>query len=152
MDYFWGMSAVLDPRTIIDGPPGPFKAVWAVRFKNDIRSDPERVKEAHEYWIGTHGGRYGQAVPGIDCYIQNHCVAALGVDGATDEIDLLFDGFSECWFQDRAAFDLAMGSDEWLAMNADAETLFDLDFILTDGMSALVEENVVKAGRELVHA
>jgi uncharacterized protein (TIGR02118 family) len=149
MDYFWGMSAVLDEQTIVDGEYGPFKAVWPVRFKPEIRSDGERTRETHEYWIETHGGHFGRAVPGIGRYVQNHCVAALGADGATDEIELLFDGFSECWFEDRAAFDRAMASSEWLAMNADAESFCDLDFIL-GGMSALVEENIVRGERELV--
>ena len=44
-----------------------------------------------------------------------------------------------------------MSSSEWLAMNDDAENLFDLEFIL-GGMSAIVEENVVKRGRELARA
>ena len=44
-----------------------------------------------------------------------------------------------------------MSSPEWLAMNDDAESLFDIDFVL-GGMSAIVEENVVKRGRELARA
>ena len=48
-----------------------------------------------------------------------------------------FDGFSECWFEDRAAFELAMGSPEWLRMNEDAEQLFDLGYIVP-AMSAVV--------------
>jgi uncharacterized protein (TIGR02118 family) len=148
MDWFWGMSAVLDERTIVEGETGPFKTVWVCRFKDDIRRDPGRVREAHEYWIETHGRRFGRLVPGVGLYVQNHCVAPLGADGADESIDLRFDGFSECWFEDRAAFDLAMSSPEWLAMNEDAENLFDLDYIL-GGMSAIVEDNVVRGGREL---
>jgi uncharacterized protein (TIGR02118 family) len=151
MDWFWGMSAILDERTIVDGEYGPLKAVWVVRFRDEIRRDPERTREAHEYWIGTHGGRYGRDVPGIGRYVQNHCVAPLGVDGADESIELGFDGFSECWFEDRAAFDRAMSSPEWLAMNEDAENLFDVAWIV-GGMSALLEENVVKGRRELAHA
>ena len=150
MDYFWGMSAILDERTIIDGDIGPFKTVWVCASRRrSARSRPTR--EAHEYWIGTHGGQFGIEVPGISRYVQNHCVAPLGVEGADDSLELQFDGFSECWFEDQAAFELAMSSPEWLAMNEDAENLFDLDYIL-GGMSAVVEENVVKGGRELAHA
>ena len=148
LDSFQGMCAVLDERTIVDGDYGPFKAVWVVRFKDEIRSDPARTREAHEYWIETHGGRFGRDVPGIGRYVQNHCIAALGAEGADSTGELLFDGFSECWFEDRDAFDLAMSSPEWLAMNADALTFCDVDYIL-DGMSAIVEENVVKDGRRL---
>ena len=142
VDSFWGMSAALDERTIIDGDTGPFKAVWIVRFKDDIRGDAARTREAHEYWTNTHGGRFGREVPGIDRYVQNHVVEPIGADGA-DETLLEFDGFSECWFADRAAFELAMASPEWAEMNQDAENLFDLDFIL-GGMSALLEERLVK--------
>ncbi len=149
-DSFWGMSAILDPHTIVDGDYGPVKAVWPVRFKDGIRRDSARTQEAHEYWIETHGGHFGRAVPGISRYVQNHCVAPLGVDGADESIALLFDGFSECWFEDQAAFELAMASPEWLAMNDDAENLFDLDYIL-GGMSALIDENIVKGKRELAH-
>ena len=145
MDWFSGMSAVLDERTIVDGGYGPFKAVWVVRFKDEIRSDPARTREAHEYWIETHGGRFGRKVAGIGRYVQNHCVAPLGAEGADTSIELSFDGFSECWFEDRAAFDRAMSSPEWLAMNDDAETFCDVDYIL-GGMSAIVEEHIVKGG------
>jgi len=151
MDWFWGMSAILDERTIVDGGYGPVKAVWVCRFKDEIRRDPARTREAHERWVEIHGNRFGREVPGIGRYVQNHCVAPLGAEGADESIDLLFDGFSECWFEDRAAFELAMASPEWLAMNEDAEHLFDVGYIL-GGMSAIVEENVVKGGRELAAA
>lgn len=132
------MNAAVEERTIIEGPSGPFKAVWFVRFKDEIRADAKRTREAHDYWTGTHGGAYGVKVPGIDRYVQNH------VDGLLDEDDQLgFDGFSECWFQDRAAFDLTMGSREWGEMNEDALTLFDRGWIV-GGMSALIDEIVVK--------
>jgi uncharacterized protein (TIGR02118 family) len=150
VDWFWGMSAVLEEATIVDGEAGPFKTVWIVRFKDEIRADPERVREAHEYWINTHGGHFGRRVPDIDRYVQNHAVGALGADGVED-IPLRFDGFSECWFKDRAAFDRAMASPEWAEMNDDALKLFDLEFIL-GGMSAVLEEHVVKDERELATA
>ena len=140
------MCAVLDERTIVDGDYGPFKAVWVVRFKDEIRSDPARTREAHEHWIETHGGRFGRDVPGIGRYVQNHCVAPLGEEGADPSGELLFDGYSECWFEHRGAFELATSSPEWLAMNDDAVTFCDVDYIL-GGMSAVVEENVVKGGR-----
>ena len=146
-DSFRGMCAVLDEQTIVDGDYGQFKAVWVVRFRDEIRSDPVRTSEAQEYWIETHGGRFGRAVPGIGRYVQNHCVAPLGAEGADASGELWFDGFSECWFEDRGAFELATSSPEWLAMNDDAETFCDTDFVL--GMSAIVEENVVKGGRRL---
>jgi EthD domain len=131
------LNAAIEERTIIEGPSGPFKAVWFVRFKDEIRADPARTREAHDYWTGTHGGAYGVNVPGIDRYVQNHVI------GRLDEADHLgFDGFSECWFQDSDAFDLTMSSSEWGEMNEDALNLFDRDWIV-GGMSALIEEKLV---------
>lgn len=148
LDSFRGMCAVLDEQTIIEGDYGPLKAVWVVRFKDEIRSDPERTREAHEHWIRTHGEHHGRTVPGIGRYVQNHCVAPLGEEGADSDGELFFDGYAECWFADRAAFERAMSSPEWLEMNADAATIFDVDYIF-EGMSAFVEENVVRDGRTL---
>ena len=150
-DSRWaGWSASLDARTIVDGEEGPFKTVWFVRFKPDVRADAARTREAHEYWIATHGGFFGVKVPGIGRYVQNHVAAAIDSVGETDEIAMEFDGFSECWFEDRAAFERAMASDEWLRMNEDADGLFDIPFSLT-GMSAVVEEQVQKGERALAH-
>ena len=145
-DSRWdGSSASLDARTIIEGPLAPFKTVWFVRFKPDVRAEPSRSREAHEYWIAQHGGHFGTQVPGISRYIQNHVASAIGAEGETPGVKMDFDGFSECWFEDRAAFDLAMASPEWLRMNEDAEQLFDLDYIVP-AMSAVLAENVVVAG------
>jgi uncharacterized protein (TIGR02118 family) len=145
-DSRWeGSSASLDARTIIEGPLAPFKTVWFVRFKPEVRVDSERAREAHEYWIAKHGGHFGTQVPGISRYIQNHVVSAIGAEGETPSVAMDFDGFSECWFEDRAAFELAMASPEWLRMNEDAEQLFDLDYIVP-AMSAVLAELVVVEG------
>jgi len=135
-----GSTAAVDEHVIIDGPMGPFKAVWFVRFSDEIRADAARTRDAHAYWIGTHGGAYGVKVPGIDRYVQNHVVGP-GDGGAEPG----FDGFSECWFQDRAAFDVTQASDEWYQMNADALNIFDRDWIVS-GWSALLDERVVVGG------
>jgi uncharacterized protein (TIGR02118 family) len=148
MAWFWGMSAILDERTIVDGDEGPFKTVWIVRFRDEIRRDPARARDAHEHWVETHGA-LGQAVPGIGRYVQSHCVAPLGAEGADESIDLQFDGFSECWFEDRAAYERAVGSPEWAVMGEDAATFCDGDWMR--GMGAVVEEHVVK-GRQPAHA
>ena len=94
LDSFRGMCAALDERTIIDGDYGPFKTVWVVRFKDEIRKDPARTREAHEHWIETHGEDLGRKVPGIGRYVQNHCVSALGERGADPGGELWFDGSS----------------------------------------------------------
>ncbi len=142
-DWFWGMSAEVQAHTIVDGPVLPYKVAWVMRFPDEVRNDPARLRAAHEYWIETHGGRFGRAVPGIDRYVQNHVVSGIGASGIEDGSLPKFDGYSECWFADRAAFERMMATPEWSAMNADAETLFDLGF--GDGaMNAELDEVVVK--------
>ena len=142
-EWFWGMSAEVEEHTIVDGPVLPYKVVWVMRFPQEVRADPERLRAAHDYWIGTHGGRFGRAVPGIVRYVQNHVVAGIGETGIEDGSLPKFDGYSECWFADREAFERMMATPEWLAMNHDAETLFDLEFN-EGGMNAELDEVVVK--------
>jgi len=145
-DSRWeGWSASLDSRTIIDGGEAPFKTVWFVRFKPDARADPQRSREAHEYWIAKHGGHFGVRVPGIARYVQNHVISAIDGEGENGRIAMDFDGFSECWFEDRAAFELTMSSPEWERMNEDADELFELDYIVPR-MSAVLDERVIVAG------
>ncbi|HEY1777110.1 MAG TPA: EthD family reductase [Solirubrobacteraceae bacterium] len=145
-DSCWdGWSASLDPRTIVDGDLAPFKTVWFVRFKPDVRVDAQRSYEAFEYWTERHGKYFGARVPGIERYVQNHVVSAIDGTGENGSARVDFDGFSECWFSDREAFERAMASPEWLRMNEDAQELFDIDYSVPR-MSAVLEENVVVAG------
>jgi uncharacterized protein (TIGR02118 family) len=132
------MTAAVEEHVIIDGPTGPFKAVWFVRFTDEIRAHPELTRDAHQYWTRTHGRAFGVRVPGIDRYLQNHVVEPID-----DGVKPGFDGFSECWFRDRAAFDVTMRSEEWDEMNTDAKNIFDRDWIV-GGWSALVDEVLVK--------
>jgi uncharacterized protein (TIGR02118 family) len=144
-DCWDGWSASLEPHMIVDGPLAPFKTVWFVRFRDEVRADPKRSREAHAYWIAQHGGHFGAQVPGISRYVQNHVVSAIDATGEAPAIAMDFDGFSECWFADRDAFELTMSSPEWLAMNADADELFDVDYIVPK-MSAVLDEHVIVEG------
>jgi uncharacterized protein (TIGR02118 family) len=149
MAWFTGMSASLDERTIVEGDYAPFKTVWVVRFKDEIRRDPARTHDAHEHWIEVHGHQLGRAVPGMPRYVQNHCVAPLGDRDEDESVDLLFDGFSECWWPSREDYERVTSSPEWLEMSADAESFCDVDYI--GRMSAVLEENVVMEGRKPAH-
>jgi uncharacterized protein (TIGR02118 family) len=140
VDSSLSMTAAVEEHVIIDGPMGPFKAVWFVQFTPEIRADANLTHEAHQYWTRTHGGAFGVRVPGIDRYVQNHVV-----EPVNSGVKPGFDGFSECWFQDRAAFDVTMQSAEWDEMNTDAKNIFDRDWIV-GGWSALIDELVVKEG------
>ena len=142
-ESFWGMSAIVDPHAIIDGDYGPLKTVYVMRFHEEIRRDPQLTREAHARWVETHGHHFGVQVPGISRYVQNHVVEALGADGPDGSIDVEICGLSECWFEDDAAHELAMSSPEWLAMNQDAEVMFDTAFSMA-GMCARLEESVAK--------
>ncbi len=137
LDYTISMSAAVEENVVIDGPEGPFKAVWICRFQDEIRADADKTAEAHAYWKRTHGNRYGVQVPGIDRYIQNHNVASITGDQPE------FDGFSECWFADRAGFELTIGSQQWDTMNADAFNLFVVEEFIVDGHSALIDEVII---------
>jgi uncharacterized protein (TIGR02118 family) len=134
------MTAAVEEHVIIDGPMGPFKAVWFVQFTTEIRADANLTHEANQYWTRTHGRAFGARVPGIDRYVQNHVVEPIN-----NGVKPGFGGFSECWFRDRAAFNETMGSAEWDEMNTDAKNIFDRDWIV-GGWSALVDEIVVKGG------
>jgi uncharacterized protein (TIGR02118 family) len=148
MEWLWGMSAELDEVVLKERPAewegtdkGNFKVVWFVKFRSDMPSD-----EAHEHWSGEHGA-LALKIPGIGDghYVQSHAVKAIGADSMpTDDIPLGFDGFSECWFEDRARFDAAMQSQEWQDLMADGATLFDMDFLWL-GMSGMLEERVMRA-------
>jgi len=110
-----------------------------------VRADPQRTRDAHDRWIVSHGGQFGVQVPGISRYVQNHVVAAIDNVGENDEIAMEYDGYSECWFEDRAAFDLAMASEQWRRMSEDAVELFDVEYTVPL-MSAVLAERVIVEG------
>ena len=128
--------AAVDERLIVDGPAGPVKTVWFCRFPDDVREDAARTEASSQYWTATHGRVFGVKVPGIGRYLQNHVIEP---DPARRPV---FDGFSECWFEDVAAYDTMNAAPEWDEMNEDAVTLFDRDWIV-GGWSAALEEHVV---------
>lgn len=137
---FRSVPVGVEEHTIREGESSPFKTVWIVRFKEEYDRE-----EVDQLWIDRHGHQYGAAVPGWDRYVQNHVseVVGTGSSNAPSLGSLGFDGWSETWFKDRAAFDETMKTPEWLAMNDDGEKLFDWSAIW-DGMSAVLEERVLK--------
>lgn len=148
MDWLWGMSAELE-EVVQKEPPaawagtdrGRFKVVWVVKFRADL----DRAK-AHDYWTNHHGPLACRIreIGETGAYVQNHAVRAIGADSMpTDEVELGFDGFSECWFEDRAAYDDAMRSPEWRDLVEDGGNLFDMQFLWL-GMSAVLEERIMR--------
>lgn len=131
-----GTSAVLRPRVIKDGPRLPFKAAWFARFLPDL--DPQ---EASDHWlrhgeIAIESGEVGR-------YIQNLVIGGLGSGGVVTNDPVVYDGFSECWFADRAAYERAVASPSWARLEQDGATLFDME-ALASGMSAVLEERVIR--------
>jgi uncharacterized protein (TIGR02118 family) len=136
MDSLEGMSAVVEERVMRDGPVSPFKVVWFAKFRSGIDR-----QEANEHWATRHGPIALRA-PGIDRYVQNVVIGSLDQHGVGTAA-VGFDGFSECWFKDRAAFDEATGSSAWQELVEDGHVFLDMEALV--GMSGVVDERVIKA-------
>jgi uncharacterized protein (TIGR02118 family) len=132
MEWLWNMSAQIEEVVQVDGPVSPYKVVWVVKFKPDITK-----RAADDHWTNVHGPIF-HGLP-IERYIQNHVVGPIGAEGETD-IELGFDGFSECWFTDEAQFLEAVNSPAWADAVVDGDNLFDM----TQLWGAVLKENVVK--------
>jgi uncharacterized protein (TIGR02118 family) len=134
-DSLRGMCGVLEERVMRKGPAGPFKVVWFARFRSDVPRD-----EASEHWRRRHGP-IALRVPWIDRYVQNLVTSPLGADGVDDDVEMAFDGFSECWFADREAFQRSLEAEPWAELIEDGYTFLDMDALV--GMSAILEERVI---------
>ncbi|MBV9198075.1 MAG: EthD domain-containing protein [Solirubrobacterales bacterium] len=134
MDWLWNMSAQIEEHPMIEGPSSPYKVVWIVRFKEGMSREHGR-----EYWRGTHGPIFKKL--DIDRYVQNHVVGPIGAEGETQNAEIGFDGFSECWFRDERQFLNAVESDTWAVAVEDAQNVFDM----TEMWGAVLNENVVVA-------
>lgn len=87
------------------------KTIWILTFREDL--DPDDVRR----WWRTSHGELALKVPGIKRYVQNHFLEPLDEDRA--EGGMPFQGVVECWFEDQEAFDAAMASPEWAALEGD---------------------------------
>ena len=121
-DIAWlsNMSAQVEEHRMIEGPTSPYKVVWIVRFKEGTsRADRRR------HWREVHGPIFKKL--DIDRYVQNHVVGTIAADGGgADEIDVGFDGFSECWFKDERQFFRAIESPTWAKAVEDGYDVFDM--------------------------
>jgi hypothetical protein len=135
-DMAWtdSMSAQVDEHVVVDGPHSPYKVAWVARFQPGLTT-----AEAQRHWRAVHGPIAAEA--GMDRYVQNHCVKPVG-GGGVATAPLLFDGYSECWFRDEAAYLDAVSSPAWQRLVADGAGLFDPSAL----WGAALDERVVKAG------
>lgn len=137
MAWLEGMSGEVREHVIVDGEPGPYKVVWGpARFKAGM--DPD---EARAYWA-EHHGQILKGLPTMDRYVQNHAFGAVGGGGEARD-PLRFDGFSEAWFADEAAYLEAVTATTWSEIHEDGFNLFDM----ANMWGAALDERIVKTGR-----
>jgi uncharacterized protein (TIGR02118 family) len=129
------MNAALEERVMRDGPRSPFKVAWFASWRPGLDG-----AQASDYWRDVHG-RIALDVPGIDRYVQNLVVASIDAHGVSDG-PRAFDGFSECWFASRSAYEQAMSTPQWERLLADGPNLLDAD-ALEAGMSVIVDEHMI---------
>jgi uncharacterized protein (TIGR02118 family) len=132
---FEGMCATIDQRVMREGPRSPFKVVWFARFRAGLERE-----SANEHWANVHGPIALRA-PGIDRYVQNAVSGALAPDGSVTDDPVAFDGFSECWFADEAAYVRAVESDAWQELVEDGRNFLDMGAL--SGMSGVVDERII---------
>jgi uncharacterized protein (TIGR02118 family) len=77
-------------------------------------------EEALRYWREEHA-RLVASVPGVERYVQNHCVA--DPDGSESP----YAGLGELWFTDYQAAEAALATPEWKAVMDDASTFMHLE-------------------------
>ncbi|HEY1774848.1 MAG TPA: EthD domain-containing protein [Solirubrobacteraceae bacterium] len=92
-----GMSGVVSERVLVDGPPGPYKLAYFVRFREGMD-----IGEAEAGWLAV-GGPLGADQRGLVRHIQNLVVGSLGAGGVIGSQRAGFDGLAELWFEDGAA-------------------------------------------------
>jgi uncharacterized protein (TIGR02118 family) len=133
--FFDGSRCVVEERLLRDGPATPLKVAWFVRFA------PGRERaELREHWANVHGP-LSLELPGLRRYVQNHPLEAVADEGRTGTLEgMRFEAFSEAWWDDRAAFDVAMASPERAPMAADGDRLWDRSTF----WAAFVEEHTIK--------
>jgi uncharacterized protein (TIGR02118 family) len=101
------------------------KVVFLVHKKPELSAEDFR-----RHWRETQGA-LGATIPGIRKYVQNHTkIDPAGVAPP-------FDGFAEMWFDDKAAFEKAMGTAEAGAAIADLPNFLD-----TARMQSVVVEEI----------
>jgi len=125
-----GMGAVADG--VSTPPDDPVKLVGFLRYRPDMTRE-----DANNYWRTTHG-QIALRITEMGHYVQNHAIR-----GAGGRAEPGFDGYSEAWFTDFAAYEQAMASPEWRDLVADGPELFDMSVF----MSGIVRERVLKEYR-----
>jgi uncharacterized protein (TIGR02118 family) len=108
------------------------KVCWLLTFRADL--DAEDVRR----WWRTDHGDLALKVPGLKRYVQNHFLGA--IDEARAEGGMPFQGLVEVWFDDQGAYEKAMASPEWKALEDDGINGFDMTVLY----GGFVREHVMR--------
>jgi uncharacterized protein (TIGR02118 family) len=108
-------SVIANERVVVEGETTPemVKALFVVSRKPGLTH-----QEFFDHWYEVHGALVAK-LPGLRRYVQNHAVIE-----ALATRPMTHDGFSELWFDDLRALQLAAKSPEWRALREDGEDLF----------------------------
>jgi uncharacterized protein (TIGR02118 family) len=108
------------------------KVCWLLTFRSDLA-----VEDVRRWWRTDHGD-LALKVPGLKRYVQNHFLGAIDEERA--EGGMPFQGLVEVWFDDQAAYETAMASPEWQALEADGVNGFDMTVLY----GGFVREHVMR--------
>jgi uncharacterized protein (TIGR02118 family) len=115
-----------------------YKVAWIARFPKGMAKE-----DARRHWADVHGPMCIRT-PGIERYVQNHVVGPLPAASGVTEEETFFDGYSCGWWADEDAFRASMDTEEWRALVADGDNVFDMTWL--EGMSAHVREHTIVDG------
>jgi uncharacterized protein (TIGR02118 family) len=91
------------------------KALYLIRRKPEMS-----VADFHRYWREVHGA-IAARIPGARRYVQSHAL------DRTESDTRPYDGAAEMWFDDMAAIERALASEEYAAARADEARFIDLE-------------------------
>ncbi len=94
------------------------KVVFLLKFLPD--KDPAEVSR----WWRTDHGALALKTPGLKRYVQNHFIAPIDEEHA--EAGMPYQGMVEVWFDDHEAYEKAMASPEWQALEDDGYVGFQM--------------------------
>jgi uncharacterized protein (TIGR02118 family) len=110
-----------------------YKVIWLFKFKEGWDKD-----EAQRHWKDVHAPIFLR-VPGVERYVQNLWVSPID-SGTGMDTGSPFDGHTEAWFTDKAAYDAAITSTQYDELTADGSQLFEYSTL----QGGEVQERVIR--------
>ena len=110
-----------------------YKVIWLFKFKEGWDGG-----EAERHWREVHAPIFLK-VPGVERYVQNLWLSE--IDSGTGEPTVMpFDGHSEAWFADEAAYQAAIASPQYGPLTDDGSQLFEYSTLA----GCAVEERIIR--------